>query len=464
MKLVLLMVVMALAACGDTAPKSSGGPFNGSPNATTNANPGSCGDGEVNGEEFCDSAIESGPGSCPTSCTAPSCTTATLEGSVEDCSARCTVEPVGCSNGDGCCSLGCDANNDSDCSNLCGDGSIEGPELCDGNCPTSCDDGNACTNDSLSGSAANCSASCTSAPLDVCQDGDGCCPPSCNANNDSDCGANCGNGVLEPGETCDGDCPTACNDGNACTTDTLLGAAATCNVVCQGTPIQACINGDGCCPAGCTSGNDSDCSATCGNGTVDPGETCDGNCPTSCNDGNACTVDQLVGSPTQCNVQCSANRINTCRTGDGCCPAGCSNASDGDCACSPETCETLGYSCGTVSDGCGSTLNCGTCTNGNCNAGICGGGTGSGSIGDPCSSINDCGPDAGTCDTSVSGGVCTALCLPTVIPCPAGSGCALLSLGGQQAICLPVCNSDSDCRSGFTCLPDLLSMRSLCTP
>ncbi len=30
--------------------------------------------------------------------------------------------------------------------------------------------------------------------------------------------------------------------------------------------------------------------------------------------------------------------------------------------CTPRTCETLGYNCGTSSDGCGGTLHCGTCT------------------------------------------------------------------------------------------------------
>jgi hypothetical protein len=197
---------------------------------------------------------------------------------------------------------------------------------------------------------------------------------------------------------------------------------------------------------------------------VDSGETCDGNCPTTCNDGNACTIDTLVGSADQCNVQCSQSRITSCRDGDGCCPSGCQNATDSDCACTPETCASLGYQCGSVSDGCGGTLNCGTCTQGTCNAGVCGGGTGSGSIGDPCSSLSDCGADATSCDTSVPGGACTTTCVPALLPCPAGSACALASLGGQQALCLPICNSDADCRSGYSCLPDLFTQQLICTP
>ena len=51
-------------------------------------------------------------------------------------------------------------------------------------------------------------------------------------------------------------------------------------------------------------------------------------------------------------------------------------------ACVPDTCASLGYNCGSWSNGCGGTLNCGTCTAGyTCTAGICvaeGGGGGGG--------------------------------------------------------------------------------------
>jgi hypothetical protein len=40
-------------------------------------------------------------------------------------------------------------------------------------------------------------------------------------------------------------------------------------------------------------------------------------------------------------------------------------------SCTPATCESLGYECGSVSNGCGGTLNCGTCTTGTCQAGSC---------------------------------------------------------------------------------------------
>ncbi|MBM3228335.1 hypothetical protein FJZ20_00380 [Candidatus Pacearchaeota archaeon] len=41
-------------------------------------------------------------------------------------------------------------------------------------------------------------------------------------------------------------------------------------------------------------------------------------------------------------------------------------------ACVPDTCLSLGYECGTWDDGCGGTLNCGTCASGySCSAGTC---------------------------------------------------------------------------------------------
>lgn len=50
----------------------------------------------------------------------------------------------------------------------CGNGVLDEGELCDGDCPDSCDDGNACTEDTLTGSAATCDAECTYAPIAAC--------------------------------------------------------------------------------------------------------------------------------------------------------------------------------------------------------------------------------------------------------------------------------------------------------
>lgn len=50
----------------------------------------------------------------------------------------------------------------------CGNGMIDPGEVCDGDCPTSCDDRDACTQDTLSGSAEQCTSSCMNTPIVAC--------------------------------------------------------------------------------------------------------------------------------------------------------------------------------------------------------------------------------------------------------------------------------------------------------
>jgi hypothetical protein len=71
----------------------------------------------------------------------------------------------------------------------------------------------------------------------------------------------CGDGVVESPETCDlpATCPVGCDDADVCTTDTLVGMAATCDAACVFDPITACQDGDGCCPTGCDAMDDDDC-------------------------------------------------------------------------------------------------------------------------------------------------------------------------------------------------------------
>jgi hypothetical protein len=375
---------------------------------------------------------------------------------VATCDAKCTVEPVGCVDGDGCCSVGCDANSDSDCTNICGDGVIEENELCDLNCPTTCGSPNACSLVELVGDPDRCSARCVESSIELCQGGDGCCPASCNATSDSDCGASCGNGTLEPGESCDGDCPVSCDDGSSCTSDVRAGSSDTCNVVCINEEIRVCVGADGCCPAGCTNANDSDCSASCGNGQVDAGETCDGNCPTSCADNDACTRDSLRGAPSSCSVQCVHEITNVCQGGDGCCPSGCTSANDSDCQCAPDSCGSLGIQCGPANNGCGGTIQCGACQTGTCDQGLCPGGGGSAVVGAPCSVDADCPDTVNTapfCITAADGypggycsSTCQLLCGDFVSVCASTTGPLPL-----EGICLAPCMTNQDCRNGYTC-------------
>lgn len=448
MKRLLVLAALVAAACGNEPAKKS---------APTTL----CGNGELNPGESCDPFIALGnPGACPAECVAGACQVASLTGNPLSCTARCVVAPVACGSGDGCCPVGCDSSNDAECVNTCGDGVVNGPETCDGNCPSDC--GDYCNGLDFSGSASACSARCEAGEPIGCVDGDGCCPVGCTSDVDDDCSpaAACGNGVVDEGESCDGNCPTTCASPGQCRVARLSGAAATCDAACVAFDVTSCANGDGCCPSNCTAQNDSDCSATCGNGSVDTGETCDGNCPTSCTKPNACTRADLKGSAANCSVFCEFSSISACVSGDGCCPQGCSTQNDSDCSCTKKTCAQAGAECGEVGDGCGGTLSCGGCTGGKvCSRNSCET-PGGGSVGSVCGSNSDCDSDL-FCDVGLSG-TCTKECDFTTVSCPSGSSCGALGSGMTSfLVCARECSSNADCEGTQTCqapvLPFVLS-------
>ena len=134
-----------------------------------------CGNGEVDNGESCDSAITEGPGVCQTECVddGNACTNENFFGTAADCDARCApFAIINCEDGDGCCPSGCNPLSDVDCSVNCNNGIVDEGESCDPpeSCPTEadCDDNNACTADSLQGSAVNCSAQCANLPITEC--------------------------------------------------------------------------------------------------------------------------------------------------------------------------------------------------------------------------------------------------------------------------------------------------------
>jgi hypothetical protein len=92
---------------------------------------------------------------------------------------------------------------------------------------------------------------------------------------------------------------------------------------------------------------------------------------------------------------------------------------DGSVACTPETCVSLGYTCGTAGDGCGGVLSCGSCTApqycGGAGFDKCGGNTGLGSDGGvlctpyTCASLGyNCGAAGDGCGGLLSCGTCTS--------------------------------------------------------
>lgn len=165
-----------------------------------------CGNAEVEPGETCEPNTSQ---SCPTSCKhEDACMLGELSGSAESCDVACNWTRIEqCRDDDGCCPSGCDQTEDDDCDASCGNGVLESGERCENEtstpCPTSCDDGDACTEDTLSGSASECSARCERSTITERENGDGCCPKDANATNDSDCKAVCGNWVRELSEECD---------------------------------------------------------------------------------------------------------------------------------------------------------------------------------------------------------------------------------------------------------------------
>jgi cysteine-rich repeat protein len=248
-----------------------------------------CGNGALDADlgEICDFGITSGPGSCPTTCDdGQVCTTDVLSGSA--CTTECVHSAIsGPVDGDGCCPAGANANTDSDCTAMCGNGILETGEVCDtgitagaGACPLSCDDSQSCTTDTLM-NPDSCQAACAHTDITQPMNSDGCCPPGATSLTDNDCLASCGNGVVDAGETCDtaiasgaGKCPTTCSDGDVCTSD-VLSNPATCTAHCVFVPITMAINNDGCCPMGANANNDNDCMPMCGNGVKEGAEQCD---------------------------------------------------------------------------------------------------------------------------------------------------------------------------------------------
>jgi hypothetical protein len=449
-----LFLIFLVASCGSDSAKKS---------APTSL----CGNGELDPGESCDPSIAATEaGACPASCSAGGCEVATLTGTPLSCNARCVVEPVACADGDGCCPIGCDSASDAECTNTCGDGQVDSPETCDGDCISNC--GDACGGLTLAGAATTCSARCVAGAPVGCNSGDGCCPVGCTADEDNDCdaAATCGDGVVDQGESCDGNCPTSCPSAGACSVARLSGSAATCDAQCLDFNVTSCVGGDGCCPSGCAPETDADCSMTCGNGSIEAGETCDGNCPTSCAAPNACTIATLVGAANTCSAACQQRAVTSCTSGDGCCPAGCAFATDSDCACTPKTCAEVGAQCGSVDNGCGQMIQCPMCTGGRtCSQNTCiTSQPGNGTVGALCVGDSNCAQGL-VCDTLVAGGYCTQVCDFMTSTCPAGSTCGLISMAVTFG-CGRICTSAAECEGAQTCampaLPFFPGM--ICTP
>jgi hypothetical protein len=177
-----------------------------------------------------------------------------------------------------------------------------------------------------------------------------------------------------------------------------------------------------------------------GDGTPSNPEVCNGlddNCDGRLDEGatgiegDACRVD--VQAICACQpTTCAAQGKNCGSIPNGCggtlncgtCAAGQTCSSTNVCVCQPTTCAAQGKNCGTISNGCGGTLNCGTCSGYNtCGGGgtsnICGctpipnweacDGRECGSVANGCGGLINCGScpggttcKAGTCSGTIS--------------------------------------------------------------
>jgi hypothetical protein len=190
-------------------------------------------------------------------------------------------------------------------------------------------------------------------------------------------------------------------------------------LTCTAQGLQCGVTGDGC-------GNPLDCGScaaplTCGGGGQRGvcGEPDGGVCsPLSC-------ADQQIGCGPAGDGCGGTLECGTCTGGQTCGGAGvpgqCGEPDGGSCA--PITCASQGVFCGPAGDGCGGTLECGTCANGQ----TCGGGGVRGQCG---------APDAGAC-APLSCGAQNVACGP------AGDGCGNLVQCGD-------CPEGQSCGGGGT--------------
>ena len=315
-------------------------------------------------------------------------------------------------------------------------------------------------------------------------------------------------GCCTDAVTCSATCPNCGATGTACCPGSTCNAGLSCDMTtnkCRCNPTTKCTCGedDGC--GGICTGSNGQCASGSGTGT----SVCDnaghcgcGTCSDGCCDGilckpleaGMCPVDGGGGGTTDASVPDALGDATTmdaadatdatlhdssfdtapppldscvpqtCRTLDLTCgtpPDGCGGSLDcgscdppgtcvltdglgGVCQCVPVTCGQLGVQCGMHSDGCVGTLDCGTCASGSCDGNQCVGG----SCGNP---TQPCCSDAG-CNT---GSVCSdAGCLACGAigeTCCSGMTCTESDTICAGGFCEPCGMQGKDCCSGNSC-------------
>jgi hypothetical protein len=235
----------------------------------------SCGDGVLTGTETCEPGSSTYPCATAASCNDNDpCTTDTVTGNAQQCSAKCANAPIT-------------------------------------RRPVDCDDNDPCTDDAMVESATECAFECTHSeprrPTGSCEDSDPCTDdtPEISATR---CAYECPHRRLQP-------TAASCEDNNPCTDDTPAMSESRCAFECPHDPA----------PSGTPCGNGMMCNASgrceaaparCGDGVLTPPEECDPaapgqvagySCNSSCrrlNKLTACNGDnQCEGSPAgRCDI------------------------------------------------------------------------------------------------------------------------------------------------------------------
>jgi hypothetical protein len=243
-----------------------------------------------------------------------------------------------------------------------------------------------------------------------------CTPKSC-----ADIGAHCGKQGDGCGNVIDcGGCtaPAYCGGGgsNVCGQGGPDGGSNCTPKSCTDLNAHCGVQGDGCgntincgactAPAFCGGGGTN----VCGQGGADGGSPCTSK---TCGQLNAACGQQGDGcgntiSCGTCNAPafCGGGGVNQCGQG----------GSDGGSTCAPKNCAQLGAGCGIQGDGCGNTVNCGTCTapafcggNGTNQCGQGGADGGSPCVSKTCAQLGaTCGTQGDGCGNPLDCGTCAA--------------------------------------------------------
>jgi hypothetical protein len=236
------------------------------------------------------------------------------------------------------------------------------PQPDGGACPAQCAADQQC----IAGACVTCGCGTKSCGTDACGNSCGACT---GVGTTCDVLGHCVNAGCIP--TCSGMMPTcdaatricqctagSCGTGQFCVQgvcQTGCPAGQKCASACCGTN-QACVSGVcvTCACGGRECGTD-DCGNACGACTFPKTCNASGKCITTCQP--PCSGTVPVCDTVSMTCRCSAT---SCNTGSVCTQIGvCQACSSG---CCPKTCAEQGIACGKAGDGCGSELNCGSCT------------------------------------------------------------------------------------------------------